>query len=175
VLAYWDAFRAQLANHNSAEDDDLCPVLRRELSDLADLAAVEAMKAEHRQLPAPRRRRRRAARRRRAGDTRRTPFGGPAGSPGARRKRRASLIEQHLTRAQWRAFLHKERVRRSLRERPEFLAWILDDAGQQDARAVLTEMPPPARLIYRRVSGPDMTHSTGGRIPFLPRKPEHRL
>jgi hypothetical protein len=61
------------------------------------------------------------------------------------------LIEQHLARAQWRAFLHKERARRSPRERQEFLTWILDNAGPQDAAAVLTEMPPPARLIYRRV------------------------
>ena len=29
VLAGWDAFRAQLDNHHSAEDDDLWPVLRR--------------------------------------------------------------------------------------------------------------------------------------------------
>ena len=56
------------------------------------------------------------------------------------------LIEQHLTRAQWRVFLHTERSRRSPRERPEFPAWILDDASEQDAAAVLTEMPPPARL-----------------------------
>jgi hypothetical protein len=64
------------------------------------------------------------------------------------------LIEQHLTRAQRRAFLHKERSRLSPRERPEFLTWILDDAGEQDAAAVLTEMPPPARLVYRRVLRP---------------------
>src|SRR5436309_1787120 len=43
------------------------------------------------------------------------------------------LIEQHLTRAQWRAFLHTERSRRSPRQRPEFLAWILDAAAGQDA------------------------------------------
>jgi hypothetical protein len=75
------------------------------------------------------------------------------------------LIEQHLTRAQWRAFLHKERSRLSPRERPEFLTWILDDAGEQDAAAVLTEMPPPARLVYRRVLRPTTTRSIGGRSP----------
>ena len=64
------------------------------------------------------------------------------------------LIEEHLTRAQWRAFLRKERARRSPRERPEFLAWILHDASQQDTAAVLTQMPSPARLIYRRVLRP---------------------
>jgi hypothetical protein len=51
VLAGWDAFRAQLDNHHSAEDDDLWPVLRRQLSDPGDLAAVDAMVAEHEQIP----------------------------------------------------------------------------------------------------------------------------
>src|SRR5215469_4629331 len=51
VLAGWDAFRAQLGNHHAAEDDYLWPVLRRELSDAADLASVDAMMEEHRQIP----------------------------------------------------------------------------------------------------------------------------
>ena len=51
VLAGWDAFRAQLDNHHSAEDDGLWPVLRRELSDPGELAAVDAMVAEHRHIP----------------------------------------------------------------------------------------------------------------------------
>jgi hemerythrin-like domain-containing protein len=155
VLAGWDAFRAQLDNHHSAEDDDLWPVLRRQLSDPAELAAVEAMVAEHQQIPP-------AladvdAALRRGGE-----LAGPVGHLSAvvvdhlahEEREVLPLIEQHLTRAQWRAFLHKERARRSPRERPEFLAWILDDASQQDAAAVLTEMPPPARLIYRRVLRP---------------------
>src|SRR5260370_33260210 len=39
VLAGWDAFRAQLDNHHSAEDDDLWPVLRREPSHPPHLAS----------------------------------------------------------------------------------------------------------------------------------------
>ena len=46
------AFRAQLGNHHSAEDDDLWPVLRRELSDPGELALVDAMVEEHRHIPA---------------------------------------------------------------------------------------------------------------------------
>ena len=52
VLAGWDAFRTQLDNHHSAEDDDLWPVLRRELSDPGELASVDAMVEEHRHIPA---------------------------------------------------------------------------------------------------------------------------
>ncbi len=51
VLAGWDAFRAQLDNHHSAEDDDLWPVLRGELSDPGDLASVDAMVEEYRHIP----------------------------------------------------------------------------------------------------------------------------
>jgi hypothetical protein len=155
VLAGWDAFRAQLDNHHAAEDEDLWPVLRGELSDPGDLALVDAMVAEHRQIPPAL-----------AGVDAALRGGGELAAPVelleaavldhlAHEEREVlPLLEQHLTRAQWRAFLHKERGRRSPRERPEFLAWILDDAGEQDAAAVLTEMPPAARLAYRRVLRP---------------------
>jgi hypothetical protein len=155
VLAGWDAFRAQLDNHHSAEDDDLWPVLRGELFDPGDLASVDAMVEEHRQIPPAL-----------AGVDAALRGGGELTAPVellsavvldhlAHEEREVlPLIEQHLTRAQWRVFLHKERGRRSPRERPEFLTWILDDAGEQDAAAVLAEMPPPARLVYRRVLRP---------------------
>ena len=166
VLAGWDAFRAQLDNHHSAEDDDLWPVLRRQLSSPDDLAAVDAMVAEHQHIP-PALAAVDAALR---GE-------GEVVAPArhlsavlldhlAHEERDVlPLIEQHLTRAQWRAFLHKERARRSPRERPEFLTWILDDATRQDATAVLTEMPPPARLIYRMVLRPRYDSQHRWQIP----------
>src|SRR5215469_3973517 len=52
VLAGWDEFCTQLNNHHAAEDDDLWPILRRELSDASDLAAVDAMVEEHARIPA---------------------------------------------------------------------------------------------------------------------------
>jgi Homeodomain-like domain len=66
---------------------------------------------------------------------------------------------------------HKERSRLSSRQRPEFLAWILDDAGEQDAAAVLTEMPPPARLVYRRVLRPRYDAQHRWQIPSPAAKP----
>jgi hypothetical protein len=155
VLAGWDAFRAQLENHHAAEDDDLWPVLRQELSDPGELASVGAMVAEHGHIPPAL-----------ASVDAALRGGGDLAEPVevlstvvldhlAHEEREVlPLLEQHLTRAQWRAFLQKERSRRSPRERPEFLAWILDDAGEQDAAAVLAEMPPPARLVYRRALKP---------------------
>ena len=172
VLAGWDAFRAQLDNHHSAEDDDLWPVLRGELSDAGDLASVDAMVEEHRHIPPAL-----------AGVDAALRSGGELTAPVdllsavvldhlAHEEREVlPLIEQHFTRAQWRVFLHKERSRRSPRERPEFLTWILDDAGEQDTAAVLTEMPPPARLVYRRVLRPRYDAQHRWQIPSPTTKP----
>jgi iron-sulfur cluster repair protein YtfE (RIC family) len=155
VLAGWDAFRDELDNHHQAEDDDLWPVLRRELSDPGELAAVDAMVKEHQHIePALE-----------AVDVA-LRGGSELAAPVehlstvvldhlAHEEREVlPLIEQHMTRAQWRAFMIKERNKRPPRERPEFLTWVLDDAGEQDAAAVLTELPPPARLAYRWVLRP---------------------
>lgn len=155
VLAGWDEFRRQLDNHHAAEDDDLWPVLRGELSDPAQLAVVDEMVAEHRHIPGA------------LADVDAALRGGGNLTAAAEHLSTVvrehleheerdvlPLLELHLTRAQWRAFLLTERGRRSVRERPEFLAWILDDAGEQDAAAVLAELPPPARLVYRRVLRP---------------------
>jgi hemerythrin-like domain-containing protein len=155
VLAGWDAFRTELDNHHAAEDDDLWPVLRAELSDPSDLASVDAMVEEHQHIPPAL-----------ADVDAALRGGGELAAPVERlstvvldhlaheEREVVPLLEQHLTQAQWRAFMHKERGRRSPRERPEFLTWILDDASEQDAAAVLTELPPPARVVYRRVLRP---------------------
>jgi len=56
-------------------------------------------------------------------------------------------------------------IREQPSRRPEFLTWVLDDASEQDAAAVLVEIPPPARLVYRRVLRPATTSSIGGNSP----------
>ncbi len=155
VLAGWDALRDQLDNHHAAEDEDLWPVLRRKLTDPTQLATVDAMVEEHQHIPAAL-----------ADVDAALRAGGDLTTPVERlsavvrdhleheEREVLPLLEQHLTRAEWRAFLVTERGRRSPRERPEFLTWILDDADGQDAAAVLAELPPPARLVYRRVLRP---------------------
>jgi Hemerythrin HHE cation binding domain len=169
VLAGWEEFRAQLENHHLAEDDDLWPVLQRQLYDPGELASVDAMVEVHRHIPPALA----------ATDAALRGGGDLAASVErlsavvadhlAHEEREVlPLLEQHLTQAQWRAFLHKERNRRSPRERPEFLTWILDSAGEQDAAAVLAEMPPPARLVYRRVLKPRYEAQHRWQIPSTP-------
>ena len=172
VLAGWDAFRTELDNHHTAEDEDLWPVLRRELSDPGELASVDAMVEEHRHIPAAL-----------DGVDNALRGGGELAAPVgllssvvldhlAHEEREVlPLIERHLTRAQWRAFLLTERGRRPPRERPEFLVWILDGAGEQDAAAVLTEIPRPARLVYHWVLRPRYDAQHRWQIPGVTAHP----
>jgi hemerythrin-like domain-containing protein len=155
VEAAWEEFRDELVVHHNAEDDDLWPILRGHLDDPDDLREVDLMVEEHRQLQP-------------AIDTldqalsRHTEIA-PAASGLVDTLRRHldheertifPLLEQYLSKREWRNFLMTERRRTPLRHRPDFLAWVLDDATEHDAGVVLNELPPPGRVVYRRFIGP---------------------
>jgi len=167
----WDAFRDRLHRHHAAEDDDLWPVLRARLTSPADLASVDQMVEEHQALA-------------RAMDdvdqALSAPLDSGTGSDsliGAvdrlnrtvrdhldhEEREVLPLVERHLSRADWRSFLVTERRQTPPRERPDFLGWVLDQAGPDDARAVLAELPPPGRLAYRYVIGPRYRRRRGER------------
>jgi hypothetical protein len=62
------------------------------------------------------------------------------------------LLEQHLSRAEWRAFLLTEC--RPIPAGPaRFLGWVLDGANEPDTNALLAELPPPGRLVSRYPTG----------------------
>jgi hypothetical protein len=151
----WATFRSILQVHHGAEDDDLWPALRRHLTDAEDLHQLERMVAEHRDLDAAIQAVDVAlssgtgvtAAARRLGETLRRHLD-------HEEQRVFPLLERHLSRREWRGFLLTERRRRSPRERPEFLTWVLDDASDADAAAVMTELPRPAQLVYRWVLRP---------------------
>ena len=151
----WVTFRSILQVHHGAEDDGLWPVLRGHLTDPQDLHQLDVMVAEHRDLDA-------------AIQAVDAALGSGAGVAAAARglgetlrrhldheeQQVFPLLERHLSQREWRGFLLTERRRRALRERPEFLTWVLDDANGQDAAAVLRELPRPAHVVYRRVLRP---------------------
>ena len=153
----WDSFRDRLHRHHAAEDDDLWPVLRDHLTAPADLASVDRMVEEHQALSEAMD----AVDRAIAAGT-----GADLTAAVDRLSRTARdhldheerdvlpLVENNLSRADWRAFLVTERRQTQLRARPEFLGWVLDEASPDDARAVLAELPPPGRLAYRYVIRP---------------------
>jgi len=159
----WATFHRTLHVHHGAEDDDLWPVLRSHLTDVDDLHQVDLMVEEHRGLAAAIEAVD-AALASGVGVT-----GGVSGGVTTAAHELAEvldrhlnheeqhvfpLLERHLSRREWRRFLLTERQRRRPRERPEFLTWVLDDASDQDAAAVLAELPRPAHLVYRWILRP---------------------
>ena len=151
----WATFRQTLQVHHAAEDDDLWPVLRSYLTDSGDLHQLDLMVAEHRGLTAAIQ----------AVDAAlASGVGVTTASHGLsdvlndhldhEEQQVFPLLERHLSRGEWRRFLLTERRRRSPRERPEFLTWVLDEASDQDSAAVLAELPRPAHLVYRRLLRP---------------------
>src|SRR6266536_6283999 len=146
----WVTFRQTLQVHHAAEDDDLWPVLRSHLTDDEDVHQLDLMVEEHRGLTA-------AIEAVDAALARRAGVTAAAGELGEvlrghlehEEQRVFPLLERHLSRREWRGFLLTERRRRPPRERPEFLTWVLDDASDEDAAAVMIELPRPAHLVYR--------------------------
>jgi iron-sulfur cluster repair protein YtfE (RIC family) len=151
----WEVFRRELEFHHQAEDEDLWPKVRERGVDDAEAATLEEMSQEHRLLPASLDSVARAI----------DGYGDLAAAVDQLHRllvdhldheERAALpiVRSKLTDADWHDFLHAERRRRPARERPTFLAWVLDDAAPADAAAVLHELPPPGRLVFHWVIAP---------------------
>ena len=151
----WNEFRTELERHHAAEDDDLWPALREHVTLERDHREIDVMVDEHRQLePAIV-----------AVDVALASGSGVTTAVDELdevlvrhldHEERAifPLLEQHLSRREWRTFLATERRRTPLRHRPEFLTWVLDDANDSDSAAVMAELPPPGRVVYRRLLAP---------------------
>ncbi len=151
----WPEFRARLDRHHLAEDEDLWPVLRRQLATPQDQLLVDRMVEEHRDLSV-------AIATVDDAVTHGTNVAAAVGAlaSGLRdhledeERRVLPLLERHLSRNQWRAFLVTERSKTPVRDRPDFLGWVLHDADDVDTQAVLAELPPPGRLVYRHIIRP---------------------
>jgi hypothetical protein len=151
----WPSFRQTLEVHHAAEDDDLWPVLRDHLTQAEDLHQLDLMVAEHRGLTAAIQAVDAALASGVGVTTAAQELGNVLGDHLDHEEQQVfPLLERHLSRGEWRRFLLTERRRRSARERPEFLTWVLDNASDQDTAAVLAELPRPAHLVYRRVLRP---------------------
>ena len=151
----WTTFRQTLQVHHAAEDDDLWPVLRSHLTETEDLHQLDLMVAEHRGLTAAIQAVDAALASGVGVTTAAQELGNVLGDHLDHEEQQVfPLLERHLSRGEWRRFLLTERRRRSARERPEFLTWVLDNASDQDTAAVLAELPRPAHLVYRRVLRP---------------------
>jgi hypothetical protein len=151
TVAGWELLARQLDRHHRAEDEDLWPALREHVRS----PAIDAMEREHAEVPPALAAVQQAVDR---GD----PFG-----PEARGLQQLvlehleheerdvlPLVADHLDAQEWRHWLLTERSKHGPRERVEFLSWVLDDANGTDTDAVLRELPPPGRVVFRRMLEP---------------------
>jgi len=147
----WQLFRRELESHHRAEDEDLWPVLRDRLSDPDDLRVVDAMYEEHRALPGAINAAA-VALQQGAAPVAVDALIDAVGEHLAHEEAAAlPLVEAHLTDAEWHRFLDTERRAHSPRERGEFLMWVMAGAQPEHADAVMRELPPPGRFVYRNV------------------------
>jgi hypothetical protein len=151
VRAGWNLLRRQLENHHEAEDDDLWPVLRQKTQD----SAIDDMIREHAAIPGALS----------AVEQAFVEQHSPHAAIAELRRRVLDhldheesevlpLVVKHLSAAEWHDFLMTERRKQSPRARVEFLTWVLDEAEPANAAAVLRELPPPGRVVYRRILAP---------------------
>jgi hemerythrin-like domain-containing protein len=151
----WHEIRARLERHHSAEDDDLWPILRRHLTVADERHEVDRMIEEHQGLAIAITDVDRAFSTREAAVPAISALGRTLRDHLDHEERTVlPMLERHLSRAEWRGFLITERRKTPLRERHEFLGWVLDDANPADTEAVLSELPPPGRFVYRHIIGP---------------------
>lgn len=162
----WDVFKRQLHIHHTAEDELIWPALRERLARSENaLSVLEAMEEEHKQVDPLLA----------AVDRAFASATGAAGQhPGdggrlgevidplvssltghlSHEERDAlPLIGAALTGAEWRAVGRKIAVK-NLSRGPELFGWMLHGAPPEQEAAAVGTLPPPARLLYRRVWKP---------------------
>jgi hypothetical protein len=175
VAAGWELFKRELHLHHTAEDEIIWPALRPRLAHSEHaLSVLDAMAEEHARID-PLLAAVDAAFQGGSG-------GSPPGSEGFRgvvppgqhsladvidalastltghlgheERDGLPLIGVALTAAEWRGAGFRIARRNGLSEGGEMFAWMLDDAGREDATATLKSLPPPVRLLYRAVWKP---------------------
>jgi hypothetical protein len=154
----WEVFKRQLHFHHTGEDRLIWPRLAGRLArSEAAMSTLEAMEAEH-ALVDPLLEAVDAA------------FADPAGGQLAgavdelvttlhghlahEERDALPLIGTALTAREWRAVGMRLGRANGLSGSSEFFAWMLDGVPAGEAAAVLAELPPPLRVVYRAVWRP---------------------
>jgi iron-sulfur cluster repair protein YtfE (RIC family) len=164
VQAGWELFKTELHIHHTAEDADLWPRMRTHLADRPDeLALLQAMQDEHARIDpllagvdgalADH-----DGGHQRLGDTVDALVGELHGHLRHEERDALPLIDQSLTQAEWQAFGNDQRRRIGLRGAAQLFPWLLDEASPEQVKAVLAGLPPPLRVVYRRIWQPRYGH-----------------
>ena len=157
VLAGWELFKTYLHIHHTAEDNDLWPRMRAHLADCPnELALLQAMQDEHARIDplldavegalADR-----DGGHQRLGDTVDALHSELHGHLTHEERDVLPLIDQSLTPAEWQAFGNDQRRRNGIRGAAQLFPWLLEEASPEQVKAVLTRLPAPLRVVYRRI------------------------
>jgi hemerythrin-like domain-containing protein len=164
VSARWGLFARQLHIHHTAEDVSLWPRLRAAVSEPAEVAVLTAMEREHAALD-PLVTRVEAALAAPAPAQALLPLRELAAGLGAHMRHEENealpLVAARLGRAGWAAFGRDIRKTQGLRGAAVYFPWLLDGAPSSAVAKVLGSVPPPLRLLYRRVWAPRYRRSMG--------------
>lgn len=163
----WQVFKRQLHIHHTTEDELIWPALRQRLDRSESAQSVlDAMESEHQQVDPLL-----AAVDSAFESASAVPDGDPAGGGGrlgevieplvsaltshlGHEERDAlPLIGTAMTAGEWRAVGRKIAVK-NLSAAPEMFGWMLHGAPPEQAAATVGTLPPPARVLYRRIWKP---------------------
>jgi Hemerythrin HHE cation binding domain len=160
VQAGWELFKTQLHIHHTAEDHDLWPRMRTHLADRPDeLALLQAMQDEHARIdpllrPSTARSPTTPAATSAWGDAVDALASVLHGHLRHEEREVLPLIDRSLTGAEWQAFGDDQRRRVGLRGAAQVFPWLLDGASPEQSRALLAGLPPPLRMVCRRIWQP---------------------
>jgi iron-sulfur cluster repair protein YtfE (RIC family) len=155
AIATWRSFSKQLHTHHNAEDAALWPRLYAAVTDPDEIQILTDMEAEHGSID-PRLERIDAAlqgRHATALDTELKALATGLSEHMIHEEEAAlPLLERRTGSAGWEAFSKEIRDQQGgLKGAAEYLPWVLDGATDETKSQVLKLLPPPARLLYRRV------------------------
>jgi iron-sulfur cluster repair protein YtfE (RIC family) len=163
VLAGWEVFKTQLHNHHTAEDHDLWPRMRQHLADRPDdLAVLDAMENEHRHIDPLLAAIDSAFADHDHGHER---LGDAVDAVATRLPEHLAheerdalpLVDRSLTAKDWREFTTLQRRKNGIRGAAQLFPWMLESTSPDRVRNVLHTLPPPLRVVYRRVWQPRYT------------------
>lgn len=158
AVATWRGFSKQLHTHHRAEDKALWPRLAAAVTEPSERRILEEMEAEHATID-PRVEQIDAAianSNRAALASELTTLGKGLTAHMIHEETDAlPLLDRRLGQAGWDAFTKEIRSQQGgIKGAAEYLPWVLEGATSQLEGTVLQMLPPPARLLYRRMWEP---------------------